>query len=56
MAKRTPKLVIIQAQSPRYASLPETWQIIGPALARILAAVIGRDKEKKNSMANTDIS
>jgi hypothetical protein len=49
MAKRIPKIIVTHTQSPRYASLPETWQIVGPVLARILAAAMGRDKESKNT-------
>lgn len=43
--KVTPRIVIIKAAALRYGSRAEAWEIIGPALARILATAIGQDKE-----------
>ena len=39
-----PKLIFTTIDSPRYASLDEAWQVVGPLMAQLVAEII----KKKN--------
>lgn len=53
---RPPQLKIVTADQPRYASIDEVWQVVGPILAQMLAKMIENDRliqpDKKSKKTN----
>jgi hypothetical protein len=42
-----PRIVVVQAAEPRFASRDDAWAVAGPILARILAQTILREQEER---------
>jgi hypothetical protein len=47
-----PQIRIVPAEHPRYSSLDEAWQVVGPLLAQLLAEMIKRDKANQGKKGN----
>ena len=42
-----PRIIVVHADQPKYASRDEAWAVAGPVLARILAQTILREQDER---------
>jgi hypothetical protein len=40
---KCPRIVVVQAAEPRFATVEEAWAAVGPVIARLVAAAILKD-------------
>lgn len=52
--KNLPRIVLTTAARPHYPTLAEAWAVVGPTLARLVAAAIERKKTTRPRRTSVD--